>query len=1182
MLKRYHIARLLVAIVFSGIVHSASAQLNDYHLQVFDHNSGIFPGTISQLLKDKKGILWILYEHRVQWFDGQYIQSYTLNTALRTFYCDRNNRIWVCADSGPFLFSEKKNAFDKISIQSDKQNLLSGYILEFPDGKIVLITNQGYFMYNERLNRFEESNEHPFLQRRLNQNACEMYQNLLFVHNDKYLFRYNIETKQADSLPAIEAYAIFPFSKDSIMLSLRGDIVHWYDFRSGKIAPAYFDRDSKTSFNLRNVVSIAPHYFLLSSSIGILEYDASKQVFLKKNFFISGSRISTNEFATYTYYDEQEGKVWIATNEGISRFAVREEPIGFIKIKQINDDISAGIDDVRRIIEDKKGNIWTATGYGFARLDKVSGKWKVYPPTGDGKTSLNHESIRGLEYDGRYLILGPTNTGVWLFDPEKETFKRPDYTQPDVKEKAEKDFVSQIIRMNNGDFLIAARSAFYILHKKTYEIQPVVPVNYIEEFKTVIASGSNGITWVGSASGLYYMDTSFKKMYKVDLPDGSRPVRSGILLKDNSFMFSCGTGLYSVTYQDNGSIALKKLSPVFDNLLLAIVYVDDNGVIWGASDNGIIRFNPEKSTFRMYDYSDNIQGYTFNGGAWYKDSENKIYFGGTNGLNYWHPETFSTATEAFDVYVREIQVGDKKYFPFSFDSIAPVSYNQRSIDVFFGAVYFNNQAKVKYRYKLQGVDKEWKETGSGNLIRFTSLSPGHYTLMIQGSLNQADWKDAKANISFEILPPFWLTWWFLCVCVATIIGIVLLILRNNRKKILEKQEELEAEQSINHFSSSIHAGLSVDDILWDVAKNCISHLSFEDCVIYLIDEERNVLVQKAAYGPKSPGIFEINNPIEIPVGQGITGYVAKTGKPEIINDTSADPRYIIDDAVRHSEITVPIKAGEQVLGVIDCEHSRKNFFNQRHLFILTTIASLCASKIVRAKVEAQKQEAENILRDTQQKMAEVEMQALRAQMNPHFIFNCLNSINRYIVKSDQATASLYLTRFAKLIRLILDNSNNKTVSLSNEIEALRLYIEMEMIRFEKQFTYSIEVDADVQPDHISVPPLIIQPFVENAIWHGLLHKETAGHLYISFSRKIPGILECTIEDDGVGREKAKALRSRSTSTKRSLGMKLTEDRLSLLNRQTLIDATVEILDLKDRTGESAGTKVILKIPVDAY
>src|SRR4029453_3745956 len=181
---------------------------------------------------------------------------------------------------------------------------------------------------------------------------------------------------------------------------------------------------------------------------------------------------------------------------------------------------------------------------------------------------------------------------------------------------------------------------------------------------------------------------------------------------------------------------------------------------------------------------------------------------------------------------------------------------------------------------------------------------------------------------------------------------------------------------------------------------------------------------------------------------------------------------------------------------------------------LTTIASLCANKIVRTRAEKEKQRTHSMLMDTQQKMTEVEMQALRAQMNPHFIFNCLNSINRYIVKSDQATASLYLTRFAKLIRLILDNSNSKNVILSNELEALRLYIEMEALRFDKKFTYEIIVDEDVKADSIEVPPLIIQPYVENAIWHGLLHKEKGGNLRIQVAMSGESMLQCTVQDDG--------------------------------------------------------------------
>ena len=247
--------------------------------------------------------------------------------------------------------------------------------------------------------------------------------------------------------------------------------------------------------------------------------------------------------------------------------------------------------------------------------------------------------------------------------------------------------------------------------------------------------------------------------------------------------------------------------------------------------------------------------------------------------------------------------------------------------------------------------------------------------------------------------------------------------------------------------------------------------------------------------------------------------------------------------------------------------------------ILNKIASLCASKIVRARAEKEKKEAEAILTDTQRKMTEVEMHALRAQMNPHFIFNCLNSINRYIVKSDQTTASLYLTKFAKLIRLILDNSNSKNVLLTNELDALKLYIEMEALRFDKKFTYEINIDNKLATDCIEVPPLIIQPYVENAIWHGLLHKESSGHLSIRLHIADDSLLKCIIEDNGIGRKKAKELKSKTAVTRKSLGMELTENRLNLLNKHAELHASTDIIDLQDDNGNASGTKVILTIPI---
>ena len=216
---------------------------------------------------------------------------------------------------------------------------------------------------------------------------------------------------------------------------------------------------------------------------------------------------------------------------------------------------------------------------------------------------------------------------------------------------------------------------------------------------------------------------------------------------------------------------------------------------------------------------------------------------------------------------------------------------------------------------------------------------------------------------------------------------------------------------------------------------------------------------------------------------------------------------------------------------------------------------------------------EELKTEFNKKLAEVEMSALRAQMNPHFLFNCLNSINRYIVRSDPETASNYLTKFSRLIRLILQNSKSPTVSLKNELEALRLYIDMEEMRFENRFEYSIGIDNVVEPEYIEVPPLLLQPYVENAIWHGLMHKESKGRLTVEVAKK-NGSLRCVIEDNGIGRQKAQQLKSKSATRDKSMGIKITNDRLNLYQAHT----HVEIIDLFDQYGSPAGTRVVLHIP----
>jgi tetratricopeptide (TPR) repeat protein len=212
----------------------------------------------------------------------------------------------------------------------------------------------------------------------------------------------------------------------------------------------------------------------------------------------------------------------------------------------------------------------------------------------------------------------------------------------------------------------------------------------------------------------------------------------------------------------------------------------------------------------------------------------------------------------------------------------------------------------------------------------------------------------------------------------------------------------------------------------------------------------------------------------------------------------------------------------------------------------------------------------------QQRSDELKMQALRAQMNPHFIFNCLSAINHFILKGQTDAASDYLTRFSRLIRLVLVNAEKNRVSLEEELDMLKLYLEMEQLRFKDAFDYHIRYDAAIQPSMIQVPSFILQPFCENAIWHGLLHKDGKGILVIDLAMK-DEVMVCTITDNGIGMTKAAAMQTKIAEKQGSFGLTLTTERLALFNDDTKASGSFLIENMKDEHGNVTGTKVVLSI-----
>ncbi|MFT3824546.1 MAG: tetratricopeptide repeat protein [Chitinophagaceae bacterium] len=233
--------------------------------------------------------------------------------------------------------------------------------------------------------------------------------------------------------------------------------------------------------------------------------------------------------------------------------------------------------------------------------------------------------------------------------------------------------------------------------------------------------------------------------------------------------------------------------------------------------------------------------------------------------------------------------------------------------------------------------------------------------------------------------------------------------------------------------------------------------------------------------------------------------------------------------------------------------------------VLVLIAGITIFIFYKRKRDAEQQKQEA---DLNAQVIDTEMKALRAQMNPHFIFNSLNSISDFLSKNDIPTANTYLVRFAKVMRMILENSEHKLVSIADDLKALELYIQLEAMRLQQSFTYSIHVEKEIDAENTLIPPLILQPFVENSIWHGISGKEN-GAIKIDIQKQ-NDMLVCSVEDNGIGLKSDKS----NAPGKQSLGMKITQDRVDIINKTKTTNAFMSVAD------NGTGTKASITLPFE--
>lgn len=879
----------------------------------------------------------------------------------------------------------------------------------------------------------------------------------------------------------------------------------------------------------------------------------------------------------------RDGDIWLVYNEGLIRLTKRDPIWGFVFFPRLMPELNRSNWQRSYAISPDSQSLYVGTlrGNGLLVYQLKTEQVEVFSYRDSRSPEVTDVLMDALCFDATGRCWVGSDTGLLFLDKNNRHIRRYESPSPVFPELRNAQ-VASLVASGKTLWVGTKGRGLFRVDLTTGAIGRVLADGLnVHTSVNCLLPDSRGRLWVGHEQGLTVYDTitgdNRRFSRRAHPPAGLSNDQVTSLAFDAAghlWVSTLGGGLLRLRHGDPEH-------PWFDafynnevpggNLVYEFV-VCDRGQLWLGTQSGLAILDTVTRSFVNYD---NRDGMFAKVGAMIRLPDGRIVSAAHRGFHIFHPDTLRHTGLPPVPYLKRFRVFDKEIpLPLQIDRMEELTlqHNQNHCSFELGALNFGEQARTSFAYRLEGYDRDWVYSGTRSYISYTNLPAGTYTLRVKAANKHGIWSEREKNIRIVIRPPYWQTWWFRLIACGVLLALAWILYLAWR----QRRRALAAQGAIDYFANADYRRSTVRDILWDVSHKCMARLGLEDCVIYLLDESGEYLVQEAAFGAKSPELYELKDPLRIPLGQGIVGAAGLKGQPELVPDTRRDRRYIVDDQPRLSELAVPILHDGRVIGVIDSEHSKRGFFTERHVQVLKTIASLCADKIVQARAVELVQEKERQLRELNQNLAESQLTALRAQMNPHFLFNCLNSINWYIIKNRPAEASRYIAKFSRLIRLILDHSKNRFITLAQELEALRLYLDMEAMRFEQRFEYHIDVSADLDPEEVMVPPLIFQPYIENAIWHGLMPKNGPGHLSLNLRQEDEGLV-CTIQDNGIGRVAASANSNLNTRKRQSQGLKITEARIRQMNGQANGTSPVQFTDLYGEDGQATGTRVEIRI-----
>lgn len=1150
------------------------AQEISHNATVIGAQNQLRPFDIQDMVRDADGYLWIISQSAAQRFDGHRAISYYFNETLTDVYADKQGRVWVVGRQNLYRFIPSRNSFSMLFSDSTANGFIHFY--EPREDSLYLIHRKGCYTYIAAADSFvtgEKPGRLPPVQYRQWLGA---WKEIFFVRTNDSIYRYNSQTAQLQGIPFRRHYTSIVTSPDELLVSAINYRSYRIDWKALAIKPIENELPFQQEYNGFVVFHAGVPYdslgaYLISSNKRLLVYQPQKKMFAPIKIWSKGLLFDDSS-PPQSLYRDAEGNILMGHASGLVLLSAKGAGIRY-RQNGWGSDQQFPSSDIRGFSEDENGSIWMATTGGVCRLNPADGNI-FHLPLATANDDDIFPSFRQVLYTKKRLWIGTSGSGVLLRQSGTFTEEALQYPQGAwgnaMREKLAKAYVWKILPYNERWMLVATGSDFFVVNRNSLMVQPLPLVSAHWSTRSLMVD-DKGLIWHGTVLGLTISDSSgkLKASFQQQFPDKRI---AAITPWQNKQVYVGTKGLFVVSKTDTG-YQLSNVPEFPKERFVYCITADRQGLLWLGTDEGIFSYNPVNKAVNHYDYNDNVQPQAFNSDGAFCATNGTVYMGGHNGLNFFDPKMVAHRTQPLMPRIEQLVAGDQVFSADALHEPPDFAYNNNNLVLTLGAPSMQNPAGILFRYKLREDETSWVNVGTNRELRLASLSPGNYAIQLAASYPGGLWYAMEKPVMFTIKKPWWLSNTFRLIVLALLLAAgMALVLRRQRKR-----RAIALAKAIHWLSEKHSHHESVHHLMTDIVQTCIRVLDLEDCVVYKWDEDKQLLLQTTALANKLKEDGSIKQPIVLALGVGIVGAAAASQKTICVSDTRTDSRYIVDDAMRLSELAVPIVNDGRLLGVIDAEHSQRGFFIAWRKMAVEAIAAACAGKLAAMMATEQLQVAERAVIQLQADMNEARLMNLRLQMNPHFLFNILNSVQYLIISGQTDKAISYLNIFSKFLRAILEHATDNIVTLQEELRILKMYLDLESLVTDETFHHSMKLEEAIEPEETLVPFMLLQPFVENAIHHGLLHR--LGHKQIDIG--ISSINEqqwcISIEDNGIGLKASTAINEKKWKSKphHSLGTDIVRQRLKLLERTTGIASGLTISDKSN--GEGVRVEILLPV-----